>query len=56
MRETYTEVEMAFTKLLASIGIGNAKIDTVVENEKICPGSELSGKIFVQGGGADQEI
>ncbi|WP_404451290.1 sporulation protein [Virgibacillus necropolis] len=43
-------------KWLASVGIGNAKVDTQLENEYLVPGEEVRGKVVIQGGNAEQEI
>ncbi|MDC7702806.1 sporulation protein [Vogesella indigofera] len=45
-----------FKKLLASIGVGGAKIDTRLDNPRLRPGEVLSGHVLVQGGNADQDI
>lgn len=45
-----------FKKALASIGIGNAKVDTVVENPQLYPGQELRGMVRMQGGDVEQEF
>lgn len=45
-----------FKKLLASIGVGGAKIDTQLDNPRLRPGEVLSGRVVVQGGNADQDI
>ena len=45
-----------FKKLLASIGVGGAKIDTQLDNPSLRPGEVLTGRVVVQGGNADQDI
>lgn len=45
-----------FKKLLASIGVGGAKVDTQLQNPRLRPGEVLHGKVVVQGGNADQDI
>ncbi|MGL4476357.1 MAG: sporulation protein [Shewanella sp.] len=45
-----------FKKLLASIGIGSAKVDTLLHTEHLYPGQEFSGEILVIGGDVAQEI
>lgn len=43
-------------KILASVGIGAAKVDTVLENETLLPGESLRAKIIVKGGNVPQNI
>jgi len=43
-------------KLLASIGIGGATIDTVLDDPYTGLGSRLCGRMVVKGGSVDQEI
>lgn len=45
-----------FKKLLASIGVGGAKVDTQLDNPRLYPGDVLRGKVVVQGGKAAQDI
>jgi sporulation-control protein len=45
-----------FDKILASIGFGSAKIDTVIENKDIYIGDTIKGKINIQGGSTAQDI
>jgi sporulation-control protein len=45
-----------FKKLLASAGIGNAKVDTQLENDQLLPGESVSGKVVIQGGNMEQQI
>ncbi|WP_102348530.1 sporulation protein [Bacillus sp. Marseille-P3661] len=45
-----------FGKMFASIGIGSAKVDTVLANDKLTPGEEIKGKVVVKGGNVQQEI
>ncbi len=45
-----------FKKLLASIGVGGAKVDTQLDNPRLYPGELLRGRVVVQGGSADQDI
>ncbi|WP_010098759.1 sporulation protein [Ornithinibacillus scapharcae] len=45
-----------FKKLLASVGIGSAKVDTQLENDYLVPGEEVRGKVIIQGGGTEQHI
>ncbi|MDN5849811.1 MAG: sporulation protein [Nitrococcus sp.] len=48
---------MSFLKrTLASVGIGAARVDTILDSERTHPGSELSGTIHIQGGDLAQEI
>lgn len=43
-------------RTLASIGIGAARVDTNLDNDRSQPGGELTGSIHVQGGDTAQEI
>jgi sporulation-control protein len=45
-----------FRKALASIGIGNAKVDTIIESTEIHPGGVLVGKVTMVGGKAEQKV
>ncbi len=42
--------------LLAKVGIGSAKIDTVVDNMTVTQGDTVTGTVHIQGGKIDQEI
>jgi sporulation-control protein len=41
---------------LSSIGIGNIKVDTLVEHPTLTPASELTGEVVIEGGLSDQEV
>ncbi|WP_421378572.1 sporulation protein [Bacillus salacetis] len=41
---------------LSSIGIGNIKVDTVVENPTLTPSSDLKGEVVIEGGLSDQQV
>ncbi len=45
-----------FNKLLAKVGIGSAKIDTVVQNDTLYQGDIIEGTVYIQGGKVDQDI
>ncbi len=45
-----------FKKLLASVGIGGAKVDTILTTEIVCPGDNISANIVIMGGESEQEI
>ena len=45
-----------FEKLLSSIGIGGAKVNTVLKQEKLQPGKTLHGKVMIYGGKVAQPI
>lgn len=45
-----------FKKLLASVGIGGAKVDTILTSELLCPGDIFSANIVVIGGDTEQTI
>ncbi|MDL4842094.1 sporulation protein [Aquibacillus rhizosphaerae] len=43
-------------KWLASVGIGNTKIDTQLDDDKLIPGEIFSGKVVMQGGNTEQQV
>ncbi len=45
-----------FKKLLASVGVGAAKVDTRLEQDSLMPGDVLSGEVHLTGGDVAQEI
>lgn len=45
-----------FKKMLSSVGIGSAKVDTVLERETFTPGEMLEGVVKITGGSTEQEI
>ncbi|MGI8314220.1 sporulation protein [Halobacillus mangrovi] len=45
-----------FKKLLASVGVGAAKVDTQLEKEQFIPGEDVHGKVVIKGGDVDQTI
>ena len=45
-----------FKKILASIGVGAAKVDTVLQTEHLHPGQRFSAEIIITGGDVEQEI
>ncbi len=45
-----------FKKMLATVGIGAAKVDTVLNSSVFYPGGQVEGVINVTGGSVDQEI
>ncbi|MCP3776131.1 sporulation protein [Paenibacillus sp. MZ04-78.2] len=45
-----------FKKVLASVGIGSAKVDTKLEHTQVSPGETLSGVAHIQGGQLEQQI
>ncbi|KQO18492.1 sporulation protein [Paenibacillus sp. Leaf72] len=45
-----------FNRLLASIGIGSAKIDTLLEKSRYAPGEEVRGVVQIRGGSVEQRI
>lgn len=45
-----------FKKLLASLGVGAAKIDLVLDSEVVTMGEAVTGKVYVQGGEVKQQI
>lgn len=47
---------MVFGRILASVGIGGAKVDTKISNPNLSPGGLLRGTVNLQGGSVDQAI
>jgi sporulation-control protein len=47
---------MGFRRLLSSIGVGTAKVDTRLERSDLAPGDEVRGVVEVHGGDSDTEI
>ncbi|TKB53994.1 sporulation protein [Ferrimonas aestuarii] len=45
-----------FKKLLASVGIGAAKVDTQLHQQTLTPGQSFTATIVIQGGDVDQQI
>ncbi|RFU66438.1 sporulation protein SpoOM [Peribacillus saganii] len=45
-----------FNKMLASVGIGSAKVDTRLEKDRFYPGDYVKGVVEVQGGNIAQKI
>jgi sporulation-control protein len=47
---------MGFRRLLSSIGIGAAKVETRLESSDLAPGDEVHGVVEIIGGDSDTEI
>ncbi|AMC35538.1 sporulation protein [Janthinobacterium sp. B9-8] len=45
-----------FKKLLATVGVGGASVDTVLNNPSLRPGDVLSGHVQIKGGKVEQDI
>jgi len=45
-----------FKKVLSSVGIGSAKVDTIVDNVQLSPGELVQGQVLVKGGSVEQAI
>lgn len=45
-----------FKKALSSIGVGSAKVDTILLQDHVQPGGVLRGRVEVRGGGIEQQI
>ncbi|WP_195574501.1 sporulation protein [Paenibacillus sp. 1001270B_150601_E10] len=45
-----------FNRLLASVGIGSAKVDTLLEHSRYTPGGQVKGVVKMQGGQVSQQI
>ncbi|WP_151773421.1 sporulation protein [Streptomyces abyssomicinicus] len=47
---------MVFRRLLGSLGVGGPTVDTVLTPGPALPGSELTGQVHLEGGGADFDV
>lgn len=47
---------MGFRRLLSSVGVGAAKVDTRLEKSEFAPGDEVRGVVEIKGGNVEQEI
>jgi len=45
-----------FKKILASVGIGAAKVDTRLYDDSVIPGEMLNGEVYITGGDVSQDI
>jgi sporulation-control protein len=45
-----------FNKVLASVGIGAATVDTKLESDQVVPGEDVLGVVEIQGGNVEQHI
>lgn len=45
-----------FKKLLAAVGIGGTKVNTIVKTASLLPGGPLEGEVHIQGGEVAQEL
>ncbi|MEJ6474050.1 sporulation protein [Pseudoalteromonas piscicida] len=45
-----------FKKALGAVGIGAAKVDTILDHHQAFPGEEISGTVIIKGGKVAQEI
>jgi len=45
-----------FNKIMATVGIGAAKVDTILNSNVSKPGGVISGVVHVKGGNVDQDI
>lgn len=45
-----------FNKVLASVGIGAATVDTKLERDVVMPGEEIKGVVEIRGGNTEQKI
>lgn len=45
-----------FNKVLASVGIGSAKVDTKLVQDTVTPGGEIRGAVEIRGGNVEQRI
>lgn len=47
---------MGFKRLLSSIGVGAARVDTRLERDELVPGEQVRGAVEVRGDGSEQEV
>ena len=47
---------MGFGRLLSSIGVGAATVDTRLQRDELVPGEEVRGLVDVKGGSSEQEV
>jgi sporulation-control protein len=47
---------MGFGRLLSSIGVGAATVDTRLQRDELVPGEEVRGLVNVKGGSSEQEV
>ncbi|MDF2958902.1 MAG: sporulation protein SpoOM [Paenibacillus sp.] len=45
-----------FKKMLATVGIGAAKVDMQIDNEQVAAGDTITGVVVIQGGRVNQEV
>ncbi len=45
-----------FNRMLASIGIGGAQVDTVLADDRLCPGEQVRGIVKIRGGNIEQDV
>ena len=45
-----------FKRMLSSVGIGSAKVDTILEGEQFQPGAIINGVVEIKGGSTPQQI
>ena len=45
-----------FRKVLSSIGVGGARVDTRLSHETLVPGETVSGETVIEGGDGPQEF
>ncbi|GGH54619.1 sporulation-control protein [Paenibacillus silvae] len=45
-----------FKKMLASVGVGAAKVNTELHTTEVMPGGILSGVVYIEGGDVEQQV
>ena len=55
-RDRMGEEEAVFRKILSSIGVGGAKVDTRLSHDTLVPGETVSGETIIEGGSGPQEF
>jgi sporulation-control protein len=45
-----------FKKMLASVGVGAAKVNTELHTPEVTPGGIISGVVYIEGGDVEQNV
>ncbi|MCR8635572.1 sporulation protein [Paenibacillus radicis (ex Xue et al. 2023)] len=45
-----------FKRMLATVGIGAAKVDLQIDNDRVAAGDMVTGVVYIQGGRVNQEV
>jgi sporulation-control protein len=44
------------SKLLSSVGIGSAEVDTILPTDRVVPGQSLDARVEIEGGSSEQDV